>query len=319
MNTKRTLLALTLAGLSVSLFGQTSILIDFGKPELQSSAETDPNGYHWNNVVPEADAPNGRLGWEMLTAEEREAINPVIFLYYQDDLGLPYSILENMVDQTGSSTGVSLNLQMVEQRVPYDPLTDAGGFGRAGLEYGDDLGPIPTETGYPGSATIDSFYINVDYLATLHISGLDDSQTYTIKMWGGQGRDSRPAAWGVFDSELQIVETFNNTGANPSDYAVFENVSPVNGEIAVTYQQGILDGDFSAANGQWSTMEIIGEFNGGGATWYGYPVDDDGWANTGDWMGWVNVTYDPWIISLDLGGKYVYVADDSGWVYVPRP
>jgi len=43
--------------------GQDTILLDVGKPELLSSAETDPNGYHWNNMAPDQEAPNGRLGW----------------------------------------------------------------------------------------------------------------------------------------------------------------------------------------------------------------------------------------------------------------
>lgn len=54
-----------------------------------------------------------------------------------------------------------------------------------------------------------------------------------------------------------------------------------------------------------------------GDTWMGYDVDSDGWAFTGEWMGWVNVTFDPWIISSSLD-SYLYVADDSGWVYVPK-
>lgn len=55
----------------------------------------------------------------------------------------------------------------------------------------------------------------------------------------------------------------------------------------------------------------------GGQTWNGYDVSPDGWVDTMDWMGMVNVTSDPWIWSLDLG-KYVYIVDGSGWVYVPN-
>jgi hypothetical protein len=52
-------------------------------------------------------------------------------------------------------------------------------------------------------------------------------------------------------------------------------------------------------------------------TWYGYEVDAEGWTFTGDWMGWVNVAFDPYIWSLALD-KYVVVTDGSGWVYIPR-
>lgn len=55
-----------------------------------------------------------------------------------------------------------------------------------------------------------------------------------------------------------------------------------------------------------------------GEEWYGYAVDANGWANTGDWMGWVNVWDDPYIFMLSLD-NYAFIDDDSGWVYVYRP
>ena len=51
-------------------------------------------------------------------------------------------------------------------------------------------------------------------------------------------------------------------------------------------------------------------------TWNGSVVNGDGWANTGDWLGQVYVENQPFVWSLDLE-KYIYVADDSGWVYIP--
>jgi hypothetical protein len=54
-----------------------------------------------------------------------------------------------------------------------------------------------------------------------------------------------------------------------------------------------------------------------GGDWYGYAVDEDGWADTGDWMGLVWTDNDPWIWNLALN-NWVYVHDDSGWVYVVK-
>ena len=51
--------------------------------------------------------------------------------------------------------------------------------------------------------------------------------------------------------------------------------------------------------------------------WYGYTFDDQGWADTTPWLGWVNVTHDPWVWVVDLG-KYIYISDDSGWAYIPN-
>lgn len=62
--------------------------------------------------------------------------------------------------------------------------------------------------------------------------------------------------------------------------------------------------------------------SGGGevVTWNGYEVLDDGWANTGTWMGWVNVNDDPWILSASLDG-WIFMPEGQdttagGWLYV---
>lgn len=56
-------------------------------------------------------------------------------------------------------------------------------------------------------------------------------------------------------------------------------------------------------------------------TWAGYTVDESGYADTGDWMGMVYVTNDPWIYVYDLG-KYVHipteaVSESGAWIYTP--
>ncbi|MCC5806885.1 MAG: hypothetical protein JJU00_11215 [Opitutales bacterium] len=53
-------------------------------------------------------------------------------------------------------------------------------------------------------------------------------------------------------------------------------------------------------------------------TWNGYPVAD-GWADTGDWMDWVNVANDPWLYSPAFGWMEMASMDEAGaWVYLPR-
>jgi len=52
--------------------------------------------------------------------------------------------------------------------------------------------------------------------------------------------------------------------------------------------------------------------------WNGYAVDSNGWANTESWLGWVNTTFDPWIIVVNRDGRFVYIPDDSGWVFIPK-
>jgi len=310
------LISLAAFSLGGALMAQTSILVDLGLYDLQSSAETDPNGYHWNNIAPEADASNGVFGWELLTEEQKAAYeNPGV--HYSLPGILPYPAVVDAVDNTGAVTCVDITFTSF---VDGTPDRGSGGHGRATLEYGDDLGPIPTMTGYAGTATVDSLYINFRWQVIYSVSGLNDSQTYTLRMWGGQPRDSRPAAFSVNGNieGQQVIETFNNTGANDSDYAVFENVSPVDGVITIQYEQGVPEGN--TPNGQWSVLEIIGDFSssgGGGDTWLGYTVDSEGWVNTESWIGWVNVLDAPWIWSSSLS-SWLYIADDSGWVFIPR-
>jgi hypothetical protein len=41
----------------------------------------------------------------------------------------------------------------------------------------------------------------------------------------------------------------------------------------------------------------------------------DGYVNTGDWMGWVEVTYYPWCHVLGID-NWVYAGEPEGWFYV---
>ncbi len=43
--------------------------------------------------------------------------------------------------------------------------------------------------------------------------------------------------------------------------------------------------------------------------WAGYPVDENGWADAADWLGWINVSHAPWIHIVAL----------EGWAYIEEP
>lgn len=53
-----------------------------------------------------------------------------------------------------------------------------------------------------------------------------------------------------------------------------------------------------------------GSYGGGtvGLTWAGYPRDELGNVNTGDWLGYLDVSYGDWVWSYSL----------SGWLYLPE-
>lgn len=85
---------------------------------------------------------------------------------------------------------------------------------------------------------------------------------------------------------------------------------------------GFADGAFG--EGTIYFQDIEGYIEGTGPElWNGYEVDANGWANTGDWMGFVNVMEEPWIYVASLSA-YVYLpsgaASASGaWIYKAAP
>ncbi|MGC9450415.1 MAG: hypothetical protein ACP5I4_03120 [Oceanipulchritudo sp.] len=108
-------------------------------------------------------------------------------------------------------------------------------------------------------------------------------------------------------------------------------------ELRTTFPDLALDDSFQVVQ---IGFEVTGEWNGssfgmgelyfqdieafieGGSEpvlWNGYEVDENGWAQTGNWMGTVNVTHDPWIWVVKTE-KYLYIpADGGGWAFVPAP
>ncbi|MEX0324933.1 MAG: hypothetical protein AB3N33_02470 [Puniceicoccaceae bacterium] len=65
----------------------------------------------------------------------------------------------------------------------------------------------------------------------------------------------------------------------------------------------------------WSGMFVYDHEAGGTDTWYGYPVTDGRYVDTGSWLnGFVEISSDPWVYMYSLA-NYGYFPDASGWVY----
>lgn len=77
-----------------------------------------------------------------------------------------------------------------------------------------------------------------------------------------------------------------------------------------------------AATEDWGTLRLLEGGTDPGQKWAGYDVVD-GWINTGDFLGWLNVEIAPWLYSLTMG-KYVFmpennlVSEQGGWLFIPR-
>lgn len=100
------------------------------------------------------------------------------------------------------------------------------------------------------------------------------------------------------------------------DSVVFEST-----QVEATGDNVLTFGAFEWRQGPVNPMYIsaieFAKADIGGMAWYGYPIGAQQWVDTGSWMGWVNVTFDPWVWNEALA-KYTYVNDDSGWVYIPK-
>ncbi|MGC9453124.1 MAG: LamG-like jellyroll fold domain-containing protein, partial [Oceanipulchritudo sp.] len=130
-----------------------SILIDFGKATLASGGG-DPA---WNDVVPPAEG-SSITGAAMA------------------DTTFPYTLVEDLVDDSGASTGIRL---VYTEWIP-GPDPSQNGNGIAGMEV---AGEMP-DTGYPESATIDSLYVNSGAMVVLSLEGLDPKMAYDLKFFG---------------------------------------------------------------------------------------------------------------------------------------
>lgn len=58
----------------------------------------------------------------------------------------------------------------------------------------------------------------------------------------------------------------------------------------------------------FDNLTITSDEGGSGTTWAGFDVDEAGNADTGLWLGYVNVTDDPWVWSYSL----------NSWMYLPQ-
>lgn len=122
-----------------------------------------------------------------------------------------------------------------------------------------------------------------------------------------------------YDSQGNTVDSFTAVLPSGGAEAIFGDHRQF--YTAIIDVQATGDGDFLLIQQEGGNIGLKGTAVAlAGAPqkdWLGFPVDDNGWANSGDWLSWLNVTYDPWILIPQLQ-KYVTISDASGWIYVPK-
>lgn len=122
--------------------------------------------------------------------------------------------------------------------------------------------------------------------------------------------------------QMNYTATLYNAAGDvlASDTVEFQKTDPLRLTLYAN-ATGTSEGDYLEFAADFTNMFWMGTFvqemNEGSTDWYGFSVDEVGWANTESWLGWVNVTHEPWVISASLD-RYIYLPDDSGWVYIPK-
>lgn len=218
-------------------------------------------------------------------------------------------------------------LNTAEDTAPYtiDDRVDPSGSGFVYISYDDgesdmlenflfqEYGAAPTnsvfETGdvivFKGSASATKTDPGVVTRAFVKVLG------YNEQGWEYQLKPE----YSSFHTIGSSLEPFELSVTFP-DLAVDDSpqVLQIGFEITSTFTDGVMP------EGSVYFENVEGYVEGTGPEpWNGFDVDENGYANTGDWMGIVNVTHAPWVYSYDLEA-YVYIPDNGvtsagGWVY----
>jgi hypothetical protein len=247
----------------------------------------------------------------------------------------PY--VDYMVPNNQGSSGITaqkVNGQFIAASNASDP---GGGFLGSNMypnpdrwhpvfEWSDGL-PLPFGSDYWGvshsgwSATQESNLVIRINLAT--------SETVTVHHWFNDG-------WNYADGGHETLSghVFNVThySADGNVLASEEVTLPSGGAelffgdhrqfyFASITAQATADGDFLMLSNRGGNVGYKGTavalLGGEASSWLGFPIDEDGWADTGTWLGSVYVALDPWTW-VPVLEQWIYTMDDPAWTYLPR-
>ncbi|WP_163966979.1 hypothetical protein [Oceanipulchritudo coccoides] len=209
--------------------------------------------------------------------------------------------------------------------------------GEIRFRFGNDIDPTSNsktglQLGFKWDTDFRFGYDNGDNggLSTSSVSGEHDGgTTYSVSLvannstvntldftMGGVAYTLQPLTYSIFvDGVLADQDILLQTGTADYDPAAgisrfgFLGDSDAKGGAEVYFDNVVL-----------KTGDSIGE--GGSSGWLGYMVED-GYADTGNWLGLVNVVNAPWIYNEALTG-WMYLeetsaSEDGAWIWVYRP
>jgi hypothetical protein len=229
-------------------------------------------------------------------------------------------------------------------------LRDATGGNSAGAFYGDNLGvSSPFEVLTLTVEIADINHTDRDYwfefLGTVGGNTRLDINSYqggiVIDLWGagtkyydgpskifdtddytGAISLTVSATWDLANNTLSYTVSGDGVGYTGEGSSAFSDTKTVAADLSgITNIKSMRVRGNVVAAGEYIDLDTVTIETFANAPeptlWYGYTFDDQGWVDTTPWWGSVNVTHDPWVWVVDLG-KYIYVANDSGWAYIPN-
>jgi len=210
-----------------------TVLIDFGLSTGHAQGTTTPvtSGIYWNNVTSTAHgAPVANL-----------------------------SVPSELLTTAGELSGVGISLASGQW--------SSAGFANGGLRSANYLSTLVIDgiSIEVESATEDYFFSDYNNPASLTLSGLDPSSTYTLSLWGTRAA-ADPARWTSYTvtdfsgSSSQNLQT-SGTGAGAGGYngnndtlIVFENLQPaIDGTLTLAVESVNQSGD-----PRWGYLGVLG-------------------------------------------------------------
>jgi len=160
-----------------------------------------------------------------------------------------------------------------------------------------------------GDVEVESTYVLPDNLWT-HVAAVYDADAGEMQLFFNGQQDSA------------VASRFGSLGSN--SYGLTFAAQNNEGSYS-QYLDGELD-EVSVYDHALSAEQVHAQFEIGDllmpSTWRGYPVDDNMWAETGSWLGWLYIEPAPWVWT-PLLNKWLWVdgeADNTGgaWIWIQR-
>jgi hypothetical protein len=326
-----------LAGSALMLSAQT-IFIDFEDPDelannwLQTSGEpddtmmiTEGSGVGGSNGVVHVDGPQDRQ----------------VTLVYQTDVGGFQDGLKmyvkTRIQQVGTGNAIHFGFSTGSDTkaglaggYDYDMMSVVLAF-RSNLTdfrlvpWGNDVQEAGNPNTYWAAVGQDSSFVAIPD----GNGGFADGVT-PVDVWLGFEMILIDNGDGDWDIQTKIdVLSADGTSVAIDDYAVYNYSSQSSDDGGLPFLRNFSDfynatslypfvaTQLGAAANFGGLDEITITIPEAGSYWYGYPVDAQGWADTGNWMGYVWTGNDPWIWNRSLA-KWFYIMDNTGWAYIPK-